>query len=284
MRRKRSSEASSRCARGSTRILPETRTAGTDFQPRRCVALASGRRRSARAEGTRVAIDSLLTRERRRPAGRFWRPRARRTLGRPRSLGCFTKIGDPGSTKIVKPTPRETAGENPGDESRAPIRRPQPIGGRRGQNLTIISNECSANPAREASRWVSRTTVTPHRTIARASLDSSAPWRLVRRWVSRPARCVRRWRRRRASRPPWSPAPSGSRPVPWAVRLARPLRPPVLFTARIPRSGVAAPRARRVGRVPSRTSRPLSRAKTTEDARILRASRLSLGRAGRHQA
>ena len=59
--------------------------------------------------------------------------------------GVFHKNRRPG---FVKPMQRETAGENPGDESRAPIRRPQPIEGRRA--VKISQSATSVPPIQRA--------------------------------------------------------------------------------------------------------------------------------------
>ena len=62
-----------------------------------------------------------------------------------RVAGVFHKSASRVERRNRETDARETAGENPGDESRAPIRHPQPIGGRSGQNLN--HDECSArNP------------------------------------------------------------------------------------------------------------------------------------------
>ena len=244
MRRKRSSEASSRCARGSTRILVETRTAKDGFSAETlCRARVKEETFGAR-EGTRrgrppsdaraaEAGESLLASTREAHSGSS------------AVAGVFRqKIGDPGRRQIAKPTPAGPPVKIPvtSRAHRSDVRsRSEGVAVKISQSATSVPLEFQARPRAR----VSRTTVTPHRTIARASLDSSAPWRRVRRWVSRPARCVRRWRCRHR----WSPHHRAADP--FHGRCVSPaLYGPRSLHRADPAFGLAAPRARRVGRIP----------------------------------
>ena len=130
-RRKRVPGAS-RVASGADALLVETRTEGRIFRRGARRARVKEERGGARVR-RRDAINFLVTRERRRPASRF--ARERRTARR-RGRGVHKSVSRV-ERRNRETDARETAGENPGDESRAPIRHPQPIGGRSGQNLNM---------------------------------------------------------------------------------------------------------------------------------------------------